>query len=75
MKIVAKKIGGNIVCVTDGDVLEIPEGLNLVTDCDIFDSPGWDWSLADLTGIDKLKPDWVETQLEWNGITLVKRRD
>ena len=70
MKIVSKKSDSSIFCVTDGDVTY---GGNPPEDCDVHDIPGWDWSLVDLSGVDKSAPFWVKKCLMWSGSNIVKR--
>lgn len=68
MKIVERKSGGAVVMVAE--CTETPQPAE---DYTVHSVPGWDWSLADLTGVDRTQPDWIEKQLAWNGQTLVKK--
>lgn len=38
----------------------------------VHDIPGWDWSLANLTGIDRSQIDWLKN-VRFNGTTIVPR--
>lgn len=67
MKIVEKISDGEIVMVADSPTTPTP-----AEDFTVHDIPGWDWSLADLTGVDRTQWDWMN-QLMWNGSTLVKK--
>jgi hypothetical protein len=68
MFIVEKDAGMTIVAVSERINTPWPDPA-----CTIHSLPKWDWSLADLTGVDKTQPDWIGTQLMWNGTTLVKK--
>ena len=68
MKIAVRKSDGCVMQVADCSVQPTPS-----EDFTVHDVPGWDWSLANLTGVDTTQFNWVQTQLMWDGTTLVKR--
>lgn len=68
MKIVERISDGAIVMIAEcSNAPQPPE------DYIVHDVPGWDWSKANLTGVDKSDPAWLFTQLAWNGSTVVKK--
>lgn len=72
MKIIIKNSDQSVFTVGD-----FPDSGNPQPDTDytIYNIPGWDWSLADLTGVDMTPggPRKLLDQLKWNGVTLVKK--
>lgn len=80
MKIVVRKSDGRILQVaecatlpshrpdTGEDLVQVVAG-----DVDIYDLPGWDWSLVNLSGVDMSRSDWVTEHMMWNGSAVVKR--
>lgn len=67
MKIVTRNADSAVVMVADASADGFDPALYTIRDL-----PGWDWSLADLTGVDRSLPDLL-AQLMWNGTTLVKK--
>ena len=68
MKIVAKDSDGTIILVAD-----VVSSYTPPVGFTAHDLPGWDWSLVDLSEVDRTQPDWIPTQLMWNGAAVVKR--
>ena len=61
MKIVIRKSDSKIAQVANCDTLPGPAG-----DFEVHDIPNWDWSLADMTGVDRTQENWVENQMMWS---------
>ena len=64
MKIVIRDSDQIVVMVADCDCSQFASGYT------IHDIPNWDWSMADMTGVDKTKPNWL-AQMKWDGTNLV----
>ncbi len=69
MKIVIRNSDNVIVMVANCST----DHLTPIEDYTIHDLPGWDWSLADTTGVDKSNPHWWSDSMQWNGTTLVPK--
>ena len=69
MKIVVRNSDSAIVQVADS--ADLPLGLT-PGEVTVHDIAGWDWSLADLEGIDQTDINWLEL-MEWNGTTIVPK--
>jgi len=67
MKIVTRNSDGAILMVSDCNATFDPSTTTT------HNLPGWDWSLADLSGVDMNDPFWVYCQMRWDGATLVPR--
>lgn len=39
----------------------------------VYNVPGWDWSLVDLSGINLNDSTHILQQLKWNGTNLIKK--
>lgn len=57
---------------SDGKVVMVANCAAPIGEYTVYDLPGWDWSKADLTGVNTNELGWV-SQLKWNGTTLVKK--
>lgn len=68
-KIVVRNSDSIIVQVADCTELPFELTAGEVT---VHEVPGWDWSLADLTGIDLTDINWLSL-MEWNGTTIVPK--
>lgn len=67
MKIVIKKSDNSVVMIADCASVPFDPA-----DYTIHDKPGWDWSLANFTGLD-LRDCAFIGQLAWNGTTIAKK--
>lgn len=70
MKIVENDVSGKILAVTTGGFTIPNQSPDTYT---VHDVPDWDWSLANLDGVDRTQENWIREQLVWDGTTLVKR--
>jgi len=68
MFIVEKDSGETVVCVAE--FVRTPWAAD--PNCIVHNLPKWDWSKADLTGVDTTQPGWM-SQVKWNGTTIVKK--
>jgi len=70
MKIIERKSDGVILQVAN--CAELPPGVS-PEEVNTYNLPGWDWSLINLTGVDRTSANWVSDSLKWSGTTLVKK--
>lgn len=68
MTIVVRKVDGAVMMIANCPTSQYDPSAYTITVM-----PGWDWSLANLTGVDRTQADWVYRQTQWNGETLVRR--